>query len=129
MINLAKVTAFAALCVGAVVLTGCASMFGDNSRQVTVKSEPVGAQVFVNGMSVGSTPAIVTLPTYIYGSQLITLRKPGYQDISINVNSKFQMVGLWNLLNGWGFIIDAADGNLVKIDPAQLNVETNLSKA
>ena len=75
----------------------------------------------VNGISMGTTPMTVSLPTYIYSNQLITVKKPGYQDTSVYVNAQFQMVGLLNLFNGIGFIIDVADGNAVKINPSQLN--------
>ncbi len=124
-----KLTAFALLCAATVIFTSsCASMFGDNTRQIAIKSQPSGAAVYINGINTGTTPTIITLPTYIYGTQIITLRKKGYEETSTLINSKFQMVGLWNLINGWGFIIDAADGNMMKIDPAQLNIERTLTR-
>ena len=110
-----------------VVITGCASMFGDNSRQVAIRSNPSGASIFIDGKDYGRTPAIVTLPQYIYSGKTITLKESGYVDQDMQINSVFQIVGLWNILNlPIGFIIDAADGNMVKIAPSDTNIIATL---
>lgn len=109
------------------VTTGCATLFGDNDRKVTVNSNPSGANVYLNGYLRGTTPMIVTLPTYIYNGADITLKKEGYADTTISVNAKFQTVGLWNVLNGFGFLIDGAAGSFVKIDPNDLSQNINLA--
>ncbi|HMT03108.1 MAG TPA: PEGA domain-containing protein [Burkholderiales bacterium] len=108
-------------------LMGCASMFGDNTRKITVKSNPSGAGVYVDGVRYGTTPTIITLNNYIYGGKVITLRKDGYKDQAEVVNTKFQPVGLWNILN-WpvGFIVDAVTGDIIKVDPENLNIDANL---
>lgn len=107
----------------AIGLAGCSTMFGDNARQVRVNSEPEGAQVYFNGNSYGTTPTIITLPNYIYGPNTLTVKKDGFYDQSTNINTNFQMVGLWNILNfPIGFAIDAADGNILKLDPNQQNM-------
>lgn len=107
-------------------LQGCATLCGDNSRIVAVQSYPQGAGIYVDGMRQGTTPSNITLPTYIYGGKTILLKKEGYQDQAVVVNSKFQPCSLWNLLMWPCFIVDAATGNLVKIDPANLNVQSTL---
>ena len=62
------------------------------------------------------------LPNYIFGGKSVVLKKEGYYDQSLMINSKFQPCGLWNLLCWPGFLIDAAAGNTVKIDPMNLNL-------
>jgi hypothetical protein len=110
-----------------VLLTGCASMFGDNTRTVVVNSQPQGADIYVDNVPYGVTPATVTLSSYLYGGKIIVLKKAGYKDQISLINSKFQPVTIWNILNGFGFLIDLATGDILKIDPANLNVNANLS--
>lgn len=109
-------------------LSGCASIAGDNMRQVSVNSKPAGAAIYVDNQQYGTTPAIVTLPTYIYGGKSITLKKEGYNDHSMMVNSAFQPIALLDIFLWPTFIIDAATGNLVKIDPANRNLYADLQK-
>lgn len=109
------------------VFSGCASMFGDNTRQLKVDSRPQGADIYVDGLRYGTTPATITLPTYIYGGKQIVLKKDDYRDQTVVINAVFQPVGLWNLLFWPGFLIDAAAGNSVKIEPANLNVVSDLT--
>lgn len=107
-------------------LNGCATIVGDNTRTVSINSTPQGAGIYVEGQRLGTTPASVTLPNYIYGGKAVTLKKEGYHDQSMMINTKFQPCGLWNLLFWPGFVIDGVAGNTVKIDPAQLNLSTGL---
>lgn len=109
------------------LLSGCATLFGDNTRQVKVDSRPQGADVYIDGMRYGTTPATITLPSYIYGGKTLVLKKDDYRDQTVLVNSKFQPVGLWNILFWPFFLIDAGTGNSVKIDPANLNVSADLT--
>ncbi len=110
-------------------LAGCASIAGDNTRQVSVKSYPAGAKIIVDNQQYGTTPAVVTLPTYIYGGKSVSLKKSGYQEQTMMVNTKFQPIALLDIFLWPTFIIDAATGNIVKIDPATRNLEATLSKA
>lgn len=108
------------------LLNGCATMFGDNMRTVSVQSHPQGAGVYVDGQRHGTTPATITLPSYVYGGKAVVLKKEGYHEQVMVVNTKFQPCGLWNLLFWPGFLIDGACGNTVKIDPAHLNLCSEL---
>ncbi len=112
-----KPTIFILTLLPIVIFSSCASLFGENSRTVRVNSDPTGAGIYIEGKNRGSTPKSIELPRYIYGEQEIEIRKPGYETETLVVHSDFQLVSLWNLLNGWGFIIDAATGDIVKIAP------------
>lgn len=113
-------------CVLCCFLSGCATVFGDNTRAIRVDSQPPGASVYIDNQQYGVTPAVISLPTYIYGGKNIQLRKEGYLDQSMMINTRFQPVALVNFLCWPGFIIDAATGDLVKIDPVNLNMNTQL---
>lgn len=110
-------------------LAGCASIAGDNTRQVHVNSMPQGATIYVDNQAQGVTPAVVTLPSYIYGGKNVTLRKRGYQDASMMVNTSFQPIAILDILFWPTFIVDAVTGNIVKIDPANRNLNTSLVRA
>ena len=121
-----KVMKLALSCALFLTITGCASIGGDNTRAVKVESYPAGASIYVDNQQYGVTPAVVTLPTYIYGGKSVTLKKSGYQDHTMMVNSKFQPIALLDIFFWPSFVIDGATGNLVKIDPANLNLSANL---
>lgn len=110
-------------------ITSCATIAGENTRKVRVSSYPAGAKIMVDNKQYGVTPAEVRLPNYIYGGKSVTLQKKGYQDQTIQVNTKFQPVALFDLLLWPTFLIDGVAGNLVKIDPNQLNLHSNLQVA
>lgn len=111
------------------IISGCASIAGNNTRMVRVDSQPSGAAIFVDNQQFGVTPAVITLPNHIYGGKSITLRKRGYQDQTALVNTKFQPIAILDILLWPTFLVDAATGDLVKIDPANLNMHYNLQPA
>ena len=110
-------------------LAGCASIAGDNTRAVKVESRPAGAKIMVDNQQYGTTPAVVTLPTYIYGGKSVTLKKAGYQDQTMMVNTAFQPIALLDILAWPTLLVDAATGNIVKIDPATRNLNANMARA
>lgn len=116
------------ICAVFLTLTGCASIAGNNTRMVNIASEPAGAAIYVDNQRYGVTPAVITLPTYIYGGKSILLKKDGYHDHSMMVNTSFQPIALLDIFLWPTFIIDAATGNIVKIDPANLNLHAPLQK-
>lgn len=118
-----------ALSLIAITLSACASIAGDNTRTVAVKSVPEGAAIYVDNQQYGTTPANITLPNYIYGGKPVTLKKKGYHDQTMMVSTAFQPIALLDILLWPTFLIDAATGNLVKVDPATRNLQTNMQKA
>lgn len=58
-------------------LTGCWSV----SRRITVRSDPPGALVEVNGRRLGLAP--VSMDFTYYGVNDITLSKPGYETLTV----------------------------------------------
>ncbi len=116
-------------CVLILSLSGCASIWGSNTRTVNVRSKPAGAAIIVDNQQYGVTPATITLPTYIYGGKSIGLRKKGYQEQILTVNAKFQPIAILDILLWPTLLVDAGTGSLVKIDPDNLNLDTTLERA
>lgn len=110
----------------ALFVVGCASIAGNNTRCVKVESFPAGANICVDNQQCGVTPAVITLPTYIYGGKCVSLKKRGYQDQTMMVNTQFQLIALLDILFWPTFIVDALTGSLVRIDPANMCLKANL---
>ncbi|MDF2939608.1 MAG: hypothetical protein K0R66_250 [Gammaproteobacteria bacterium] len=110
-----------ALCLSSsLLLTGCATMFGDNGRSVAVTSTPAGAKVFLNGEPVGVTPTTVTLASL--SNNYILVQKKGYLQTTQQIPTAFQPVGLLNILFLPGFIVDFVSGDMFKLSSSSMNV-------
>ncbi len=106
------------LAVACVSLTGCATIFGDNSRAVQVTTVPAGATILVNnGATSLASPTQVIVPT-TWSPTTIHVQKAGYKSQTFVVDPIFQPVGLWNILVWPGFIIDAISGDMMRV-PAE----------
>jgi hypothetical protein len=63
------------------ILAGCGLFSGCVERRYTIRSEPPGATVIVNGEEIGPAPASKSF--YYYGDREITLMLNGYQTKTI----------------------------------------------
>lgn len=118
-----------ALVVGSMLLlTGCATMFGDNNKVIHVDSHPHDAQIYANNNPVGTTPASIAVPS-TWSPTLLTFKKKGYVTQTAQVNTSFQPIGLLNLLFWPGFVIDAISGNMMKISPESRAINVAMPKA
>lgn len=102
-------------------LTGCATLFGKKSHALSVSSDPKGADVYVNGFKMGTTPVELSLKAD--KSYTIEYRKEGYESVTRVVNTK---VGAgWIILDVLGglipVVVDAATGNWNKLDQDAVN--------
>ena len=104
-----------------ILLSGCATLFAPKSNPLALSSEPRGAEVYVNGFRMGTTPVELSLkPDKSY---TIEFRKEGYESVTRVVNTK---VGAgWVVLDVLGglipVIIDAATGAWYKLDQDAIN--------
>lgn len=92
------------------MLTGCATMLKGTTDQITVISDPPGAQVTSNSSPVGVTPVSFTVPSK--EDLNLQVSKPGYQSASMQNEANFR----WGY-EIWAFlayiipgIVDCADG-------------------
>lgn len=101
----------AAVLVLAPVAAGCGLIFKGTTDTVPVMSNPVGAQVFVDGMYAGVTPLQVSLDGE--RDHMVTFRAPGYQDFTVPVTMRIGAgyLVLDILFTGLlGIVVDAVTG-------------------
>lgn len=103
------------------ITTGCASMFSGTEQDMSFKSEPEGATVYVDGLEKGKTPLQVKLRKDEFKN--VTFKKTGYHDEVITLHAKFDPLGLLNLLTSTGFTIDALTGAMFEYAPGQYLVK------
>lgn len=100
-----------------ILSSGCATLFGNNNREIRIVTIPPGAKVYMGGVEYGRTPMSLVLPSVDYTGQTITLVKSGYKNESIVIQTEFQNVGYWNLIVFPSFLIDMGTGYMFRIKP------------
>lgn len=118
-----KISVLTVICLS-LYFTGCATLFKGTSEEINFGSNPVGAEVWVDGNMMGHTPVnfkLVTKKTYT-----IELRYQG-QSKTITLNNH---VGAgWIILDVLAglipVIIDAATGAWYSFDQKNVNINFN----
>jgi hypothetical protein len=105
----------------AVASSGCATLFATKSLPLSISSDPYGADVYVNGFKMGTTP--ISLSLKADKSYYIEFRKEGYEPVTRVVNTK---VGAgWIVLDVLGgivpVVVDATTGSWNKFDQEAVN--------
>ncbi len=105
-----------------VLYTGCATLFTGGKGKVMATSDPEGAEVLVNGQSMGKTPVQLKLKTK--EAYEVTFKKDGYKTVTKKLENKIGVT--WLILDIIGgllpVIVDAATGNWMVFDTKTLNV-------
>jgi PEGA domain-containing protein len=104
----------------------CATIMHGSSQEVGISSQPTGANVTVDGVSVGKTPAVAKLSRKDMHTIQITLE--GYQPFELKTTRKTSGWVWGNIVFGGiiGLAVDAITGGLYDVRPEQ--VEASLAK-
>lgn len=99
------------------LFTGCATVLKGTTQTMPISSDPTGAEIIVNNITVGITPAEVELQRK--RDHQITLQKDGYAPAVVPV---LKSVGgaVWGNILAGGFIgwgVDAASGAQYNLKP------------
>lgn len=115
------------LLIGTISLTSCATIFTGTSDAITFNSSPEGAKVYEAGIEKCTTPCTYKVSRSL-SEKHVELRKEGYENKIIGLDSKFNSVSILNLagLLGWG--IDAATGSIKKYDTKVYEVKLDPKK-
>lgn len=120
----------AVLCLTlAVSLAGCATLFKSKMKAVNFDSDPQGAEVFINGNRMGTTPMPMNFSNK--KALTITFKKPGFEDKTFIVNTK---IGAgWVILDCLGgfipVIIDAVTENWYSLETDEVKVLLDVQQA
>jgi hypothetical protein len=100
-------------------LTGCATIMTGTNQEVSFNSNPPGATVIVNGRTIGITPVSTALKKE--GEQPMTFKKDGYQDLTLQLESRTTSWFWGNIVIGgfFGSTTDAASGAMNEYSPGQ----------
>lgn len=105
----------------AFLFAGCATIFKGSADNVGLSSNPAGAEVYVNGELMGTTPVKLKLKSE--KTYNIEFKKKGYKTVTYNLTNH---VGAgWIVLDVLGglvpIIVDAATGSWYKLDQDHFN--------
>lgn len=105
----------------AVVLAGCATIMHGTSEQVGINSVPDGAKVMVDNTPLGNTPVVAHLSRK--DNHVIKISLAGYQPVDMTVTRHVSGWVAGNIIFGGliGLAVDAIDGGMYKLTPAQVN--------
>ncbi len=109
------------LCVCmAILISGCGTLKHGGMQNLDISSNPVGAEVTVNGTEFGVTPVTVELPRR--NNHTISVSLAGYENFQIIVDRKWSKWAIGNILLGGpiGLIIDHSTGGMYRLDQSQI---------
>lgn len=103
--------------------TGCASIVSGRQQDISVRSNPEGAAVEIDGMPVGKTP--VTTEVKRKRRHQIKLTKEGYMEETRSTKRGFNWWFIGNVLIGGiiGIIVDFSTGAVYSVSPEELNIK------
>lgn len=113
--------------MAAVLATGCATLFSDSHRRVSMKSEPEGATVTVNGMYMGETPVDFVLDNH--KEYVVEFNMDGHKRATcvLNTNANKTFIVLDVLLGLLPVVVDLATGAYAEL--ARTNCAVSLPAA
>ena len=105
-------------------LTGCAYMFHGSTDQITMHSPTPEAQIYLNNVLIAKGTATATVERN--KKYVITAKKEGCSDHTVETGDKFDGISLLGLLLDFGIvsmlIVDNATGAMWKTDPLVYHV-------
>mgnify|MGYP006102809235 CR=1 FL=1 len=112
--------------LGAVVITSCATIASGRTQVVTVGSNVDGADIFLDGVSVGTTPFTGELRK---GGNNLRIEAQGYESQTVSLSRSLEPVFWGNIIIGGtlGSITDFAAGSAYQYQPATYQVELRSS--
>jgi len=98
----------------AFVFTSCATILSGTSDEITFNSDPGGADIMLDGLKLGKTPATVSIKRPGLGNKEVTLKLDGYEDRTFMLQKEFNVMAICNLGGIPGWVIDILTGAVMK---------------
>lgn len=107
--------------VASFALCSCASIMHGTHQDVGISSYPSGASVYVDGVTMGTTPVVAKLSRK--DNHIVRITLPGYEPYETTVTRSVSGWVWGNIVFGGliGLAVDAIDGGLYKLTPQQLS--------
>ena len=124
----AKIAVVTLSCLS-LLLVSCATIFTGTTQKVEFTSEPEGAEIIIDGIEMGVTPATVEVKKpAMMEDRRVTLKLDGYADRTFVLQKDFQMVSILNVFTGAvGFAIDIITGAIFSYSPETYNMKLESS--
>lgn len=108
--------------VGSLVLGGCATIATGTSQTISITSNVDGAQLFLDGQLIGTTPFHGTVKK---NKKVITIEKEGYRSEKIVLSKTLEGAFWGNIIIGGtvGSITDFASGGAYTYAPATYQID------
>lgn len=104
-------------------LNGCATIFSSTEDDITFDSNPQGARIVIDGITVGTTPATIEVDRPGLEDTDVTVELEGYDPLRFELDKEFNNVAILNVLFWPGFLVDALTGALTKYDKKSYNID------
>lgn len=105
-------------------LCGCATIIKGDNQPLTVNSNVEGADVYLDGMKIGTTPFSGLVPRK-KGPTILLVKYEGYKDRKITIDTTVEPVFFVNILSGGvlGSTTDFASESMFKYAPSTYHVD------
>ncbi len=113
---------FALLLTG-LLASGCATVFTGTHDEVTIRSEPEGALIYIDGLEEGRTPATLDIKRPGVTNTEVTLRLEGYEPRTFVLRKEFNAVSVVNLACVICWAVDVATGSITKYRRSGYDIE------
>ncbi len=107
----------------ALLLSGCATLFTGTYDTIDINSEPGGANIFIDGLDYGMTPATISVQRPGVLEKEVILKLDGYKDRVFILQKEFNWVSILNLGGFVGFGIDIISGAVTKYLDRPYNIK------
>lgn len=114
-----KLTLFGVLVL---FVSACATLVSGTKQVITINSNVVGAEVYMDGLLIGKTPFMGEVPK---GKKTLLIKKDGYKDYNASLSTSLEPMFWGNIIIGGtlGSITDFASGAAYAYAPASYQVE------
>ena len=113
------------LVLSAMLLSSCCTLFTPSKQTITFNGEN-GIKIYDDGVKIAEIKDNNSTSVFIkkeLSSKYLIAKKEGYRPTPLKLDTKFDAVGVLNILFWPGFVVDAATGQMCKWDTTNIDIE------
>jgi hypothetical protein len=105
-----------------IISSGCATIIHGTTQDIGITTDPLGADLLVDGKDRYKSPATITMSRK--DPHIVEVSKEGYQKETINIKQTMSLVTAGDVFAGGaiGYAIDAATGAQCQLVPENVDV-------